>query len=151
MNKIEGLYTAITSIIREKEEKYNLVISTDDMVTRLKDQNYLDSVPREVLEDYLLRFAVAIGLNDNGYRSVVKGEGLYINLENCERAEFLNRLFNNAVEMEQQKEQVVSLILKQRERAGIAGQTSIDPETGMIIEDITEEQLLDLLRKEAVA
>lgn len=146
MGRIEGLFTNITKIIKEKESEYKLVISTDDMVDRLKDEVDLDSVPKSVLADYVLRFAVAVGLSDAGYRSVVKGEGLYINLENCNKKEYLDRLQNNAVEAEQQKLQVVRIIKGQREATGIAGQTSIDPETGLLVEDITEEQLIGMLR-----
>lgn len=149
MGRIEGLYTAISSIIKEKESENKLVISTDDVVEILKDEDYLATASRADLEEYLLRFAVAIGLNDNGYRSVVKGEGLYINLENCTKREYLDRLHNNAVEAEHQREQIVKIITKQRELAEIAGQTEWDEETGTIIEQVSIEKLLEMLRKEA--
>lgn len=149
MERIEGLYTAITAIIKEKESEFRLAISTDDIVERLKNEIDIETVPREVLADYVLRFAAAIGLNNNGYRSVLKGNGLYVNLYNCEKAEYLSRLHNNAVLSEKQKQQVVNLIRKQCEITGIAGQTSFDLDTGMIVEDVTEEQLLELLKKDA--
>ena len=149
MERIEGLYTAITAIIKEKESEFRLAISTNDIVNRLKNEIDIETVPKEVLADYVLRFAAAVGLNDNGYRSVIRGNGLYIKLENCEKSEYLNRLYNNAFLSEKQKEQIVNLIKKQREIAGIAGQTSFDLDTGMIIEDVTEEQLLELLKRDA--
>lgn len=144
MDKIEGLFTAITTAIRERENDDKLVISVDDMVAQLRGDVDFDSVPKEVLADYVLRYAVAIGLNDNGYRSVVKGEGLYVNLEDCKNPDFIARLFNNAMIEEKAKEQVVNVIRKEIEASNVK-QFAFDID-GMIFEEMTAEQLLELLR-----
>ena len=144
MEKIEGLFTAITTAIRERENDDKLVISVDDMVAQLKGDVDFDSVSKEVLADYVLRYAVAIGLNDNGYRSVVKGEGLYVNLEDCKNPDFIARLFNNAMIEEKAKEQVVNVIRKEIEASNVK-QFAFDID-GMIFEEMTAEQLLELLR-----
>lgn len=144
MEKIEGLFTAITTAIRERENDDKLVISVDDMVAQLRGDVDFDSVPKEVLADYVLRYAVAIGLNDNGYRSVVKGEGLYVNLEDCKNPDFIARLFNNAMIEEKAKEQVVNVIRKEIEASNVK-QFAFDID-GMIFEEMTAEQLLELLR-----
>ena len=144
MERIEGLYTAISTAIRERENDDKLVISVDDMVAQLRGDVDFDSVPKEVLADYVLRYAVAIGLNDNGYRSVVKGEGLYVNLEDCKNPDFIARLFNNAMIEEKAKEQVVNVIRKEIEASNVK-QFAFDID-GMIFEEMTAEQLLELLR-----
>lgn len=144
MERIEGLYTAISTAIRERENDDKLVISVDDMVAQLRGDVDFDSVPKEVLADYVLRFAVAVGLNDNGYRSVVKGEGLYVNLEDCKNPDFIARLFNNAMIEEKAKEQVVNVIRKEIEASNVK-QFAFDID-GMIFEEMTAEQLLELLR-----
>ena len=144
MEKIEGLFTAITTAIRERENDDKLVISVDDMVAQLRGDVDFDSVPKEVLADYVLRYAVAIGLNDNGYRSVVKGEGLYVNLEDCKNPDFIARLFNNAMIEEKAKEQVVNVIRKEIEASNVK-QFAFDID-GMIFEEMTAEQLIELLR-----
>lgn len=145
MERIEGLYIAIGTAIRERESDNKLVISVDDLVSQLRDDFDFDSVSKEVLADYVLRFAIAVGLNDNGYRSVVKGEGLYVNLEDCKNPDFIKRLHNNAMLDKNAKQQIVDAIRKKIELSDVK-QLAFDIE-GMLFEEVTAEQLLEILKQ----
>lgn len=146
MERIEGLYTAISTVIREKEADEKLVISVDDMVEQLKDRVDFDSVSKEVLAEYVLRFAIAVGLNDADYKSVVRGEGLYINWNDCKNPDFIARLHNNAMLDKTSKQQVIDALRKKRVELTDLKQLAFDMD-GMLFEEMTTEQLLEILKQ----
>ena len=148
MRGIEGLYAAISAIISEREEENRLALNVSDIVDEVKKEVDVYSASIDWYIWFALRSAVEVGLYQRGYRSVVKGKGLFVNLDNCEKPEYLARMFNNAKLSESQKETVVNLIKKQIKTAGCEGQLSFDI-NGTIIEDITEEKLLEMLEADA--
>ena len=151
--RIEELYTKITAIANEQEKDGKLVFKTDEFVEQLKEEFDWESVPKEVLADYLFRYAIATGLNSKGYRSVVRGNGLYVNLDRCRNINFAKRMHNNATQDMKSKEgRIIDIdkIIKELERSrnDIPGQSAFDEtynETGMIFEELTTEEILEIL------
>lgn len=149
MKNIEGLYTAITAIINQREEDNCLAIDTDSVISEVREEIDVYSASLDWYIRNTLRDAVQVSLYQKGYRSVVKGEGIFVNLKNCEKPEYLSRLFNNAKLSEAQKTKVVGIIKKTIKEQGCEGQLTFDLEDGTIIEDVTEQQLIEMLRKDA--
>ena len=151
MQKIEGLYTAITSIIKEREDENRLAMDVDDIVEAVKEEVDVYSASLDWYIRFALRAAVEVGLYSNGYRSVVKGEGMFVKPSNCDNPAYLARLFNNARLSEEQKKRVVAMMKKAITDAGVEGQLIFDFEEETIVEEITEKQLLKMLEMDAKA
>lgn len=150
MNSIDGLYTEINAIIHEKEEQKRLAISVDQMVKELMASVNIDvhSASMDWYIETALKSAISTVLNQNGYRSVIKGDGLFINPDICLKKEYMARLINNVMLEENQKKQIEDMLMKKAE-SGIPGQLCFDPETGSIVEEITLEELVSMLKKDA--
>ena len=147
---IKGIYSGITAYTHQKEDEKHLAISTDALVEHLTE-NYreeIESTPKEELIDIVLRQAIAIGLNGLGYRSVLPGEGFYVNPDNCDKPEYWEQFFTNC-EMEiMQKQQVYESLLQKRKEKNIPGQLQFD-DNMKIIETVSMEKLLEMLKADA--
>ena len=149
MQKIEGLYSAYSALIRQKEFDDHLAISVDQLVNEVPEEVDIHSADLNWYINFALKAAAEVSLYNAGYRSVVKGRGLFVNLQNCKNPAYLAKLFNNAKLTEKQKEQVVNMITRKINEVNTPGQMSIDFSTGTIIEDITEEKLIQMLEEDA--
>ena len=149
MQNIEGLYSAINAIIKGKEAENRLAVSAPEIMELVKKEVDVYSASLDWYIAQVLRSAVETVLNQLGYRSVVHGEGLFVNLDNCEKKIYLARMFNNAAMSKAEKEKVLNFIQKKIHDVGIDGQLCFDFEKGTIIEDITEEQIIAMLREDA--
>lgn len=149
MNSIEGLYSEINAIIRSKEEDERLAISVDQMVRELMSSTNIDvhSASMDWYIETALKSAISTVLNQNGYRSVIKGDGLFVNPDICLKKEYMARLINNVKWEERQKAKIEELLTQKAEK-GIPGQLQFDEE-GNIIEEISLEDLLEMLQKDA--
>lgn len=150
---VEGLYTAIGAIINQKEDESRLAVDVNNIIVNVKNEVNVYSAQLEWYIQFALRAAVEVVLYQKGYRSVVKGEGVFVNLQNCKKPEYLARMFNNAKLSEAQKQKVVARITKAIQEASIEGQLSFDfsGENGTIVEEITEQRLIEMLRADADA
>lgn len=150
---VEGLYTAIGAIINQKEDESRLAVDVNNVIENVKDEVNVYSAQLEWYIQFALRAAVEVVLYQKGYRSVVKGEGVFVNLQNCKKPEYLARMFNNAKLSEAQKQKVVARITKAIQEASIEGQLSFDfsGENGTIVEEVTEQRLIEMLRADADA
>lgn len=148
MAKIEGLYTAIGSIINKHEDENRLAIDVADIIEEVKKEVDVYSAPLDWYIKFALRAAAEVGLYQKGYKSVVKGEGLFVNVDHCSKPEYLSKLFNNAKLSEKQKEQALLRIQKSIKVHNIEGQLSFDDD-GTIIEDVTTQQVIEMLREDA--
>ena len=144
MGRFNGIYTQINTIIKEKESEYKLVISTDEIVERLVNVDFLATASREDLEDCVLRLAIAVALNDAGYRSVVRGEGLYINPVRWKEPKCGEQLLENAKMDVRNKEQMLQYVEKVVELPEYA-QGAFD-ENAELYDEITKQQLIEMLR-----
>ena len=149
MRSIEGLYTALGTVILSHEEENHLAIKVDDIIKEVKHEVDVHSASLDWYIRFALRAAAEVELYRRGYRSVVKGKGLFVNLDNCDKPEYLARLFNNAKLTEQQKTDAVNMIKKAIKAAGCEGQLSFNMD-GTIFESVSEKQLLEMLEADAV-
>lgn len=150
MQNIEGLYSALNALINQKEEEHRLAISSAELIERVKEEVDVYSASIDWYVQMVLRQAVEIALWQKGYKSVIRGDGMFVNVQNCTKPQYLYRLFNNAKLTEKQKQQVVNKIKDRINEVGTPGQMSVDFETGMIIEDVTTEQLMAMLIEDAI-
>lgn len=149
MRNVEGLYTAISAIISQHEEENHIAISADELIDEVKNEVDVYSATLDWYIRFALKAAIEVGLYQKGYRSVVKGEGIFVNPDNCNKPEYLARLFNNAKITEEQKRRITDMLRKAIKTSGIEGQLTLDFATGMIVEDVTESQLIDMLKADA--
>lgn len=149
MKSIEGLYTAINATITQMEMEDHAVLKAETLIDAVKEQVDVYSATLDWYIRFALRAAVEVGLYQNGYKSVIKGKGLFVNPTLCKKPEYLARLFNNAKLTELQKKQAVDAIMGSIKASGCEGQLSMDFSTGLLSEDITEPQLLEMLEREA--
>lgn len=149
MQNIEGLYTALASLIKDREASGKLAIDVKALIEDVKSEVDVHSASLDWYVKTALSSAAECALWRSGYRSVKKGEGLFVNADHCTNKAYLARLFNNAKLSEMQKKQVAAFLAKKIKTLGFNGQLSLDLETGLITEDVTEEQLLEMLRKDA--
>ena len=150
MAKIEGLYPALNSLILKAEDEKRMAIDVYSLVEEVKNIINTYAVSVEDAVNTLLVGAAEVALHQNGYKSVVKGKGLFVNPDLIKKPEYFSRLINNAVMNEAQKRHATEILLDSIRRSGCEGQLSLDLENpGHYYEDVTEEQLLEMLRADA--
>ena len=148
MQGIKNLYSELNCIITDRELRDQASIKVEDIVSEVRKRVNVHSASRKWLEYRVLMASAENVLWRRGYRSLVKSKGWFVHLENCSKPEFLKRLFNNAKLSEAQKEAVVNRIKKQIKTTGCDGQLSFDM-NGYISEDLTDDQLIELIEREA--
>lgn len=148
MRKIEGLYSAISAVINKREQEKRLAADVGDIIEEVKQEVDVYSASLDWYIQFALRAAVEVGLYQKGYRSVVKGEGIFVNPEHCKRPEYIARMINNAKLTATQKEKAVALLQKTIKSSGIEGQLTFNQD-GTVFEEVTERQLIEMLRADA--
>lgn len=148
MRKIEGLYSAIGAVINKREDEMRLAADVNDIIDEVKQEVDVYSASLDWYIQFALRAAVEVGLYQKGYRSVVKGEGIFVNPEHCKNPAYLARMLNNAKLTEVQKEKAVALLEKTIKSSGIEGQLTFNQD-GTIMEEVTEKQLIEMLKADA--
>lgn len=150
MAKIEGLYTALNSLILKAEDENRMVIDVHSLVEEVKAVINTYSVSVEDAVNTILEGAAQVALQQNGYKSVAWGKGLFVNPDIIKNPAYFARLFNNAAMSEAQKRHAKEMILDSIRRSGCEGQMSLDLDNpGRYYEDITEDQLVEMLRADA--
>lgn len=146
---IEGLYTTISQLIAEYELSNTAVIDSDELISRVREEVNVYSASLEWYIKQVLRMAAEVGLWQAGYRSVVKGKGYFVNAEKLHKQEYLINLYNNAALEEKTKKDIVEQLLTKCENEGV--QMSMEFTNGIpkLIQTITPEQLLDMLKTDA--
>lgn len=148
MARIEGLHTALNSLILKSEDDEKLAIDVYSLVDEVKNVINTYSVSVEDAVNTILLGAAEVALHAKGYKSVVKGKGLFVNPDLCKNPKYLAKLYNNALESEAQKTHVKNMLMNSIKRSGCEGQLSFDID-GSCYEDVTEEQLIQMLRIDA--
>ena len=149
MANIEGLYTALNVIIRTKEDENRLAIDVQTLINEVKNEVDIYSAPFEWYVQAALRAAAEVALWRNGYRSVVKGNGLFVNVSHCDNPEYMKRLYNNEILTEKQKQKIKTFLLERVKQTNIPGQLIMDFDSGTIIEDVSTQQLIEMLTRDA--
>lgn len=148
----EGIYSQYSKRINEIRDNNILVID----VTSLADYVDFSEMSREELERRCKRAAASVALYQNGYRSVVRGEGLFLDYKNSQNPIFLQRLVDNAKIDAEETEKVLrglQMIMKQNAE-NLPDYTQIafqfDPDgKSKIIDELSLSQVIEMLKAEA--
>jgi hypothetical protein len=145
---LKGIFTELNVLIASEETKHKLAIDVERLTRMIQRIIDFDEIPIEELKDRYARAAASVALYQNGYKSVVRGEGLFVNVENCKKKEYLAKLYNNARMTKRQKEAALELIAKTIKLNEIPGQLKFMPD-GTYEEEATIDELIQMLREDA--
>ena len=147
----DGFYAQFSKEIRRKKDSGVLVIDRD----RLANAIDLTELSREELEDRCSKAMAACSLYQNGFRSFVRGEGVYIDAAVCTNPILLRKLVENAQAGVNEKVVVLKSLEKILQRAesinNIPGQLSMNVNNNIIepeyIEDLSLDEITEVLRQ----
>lgn len=142
----DGLYAQMSRRINE------LQMSGVDVIKRETLSNYLDlsELDREDLERKCADAIAAVALYQAGFRSVVRGSGLFVDYAQTNKPEFLKRICNNAHLDARIKEQIAKGLLRILiDTCGDESQLAFDME-GNVYEEATRDELISMLEELAV-
>ena len=150
---MKGIYSTASMLIREDRlRRKGKIIAANNIARRLD----LSDVSREELEQMAADAITRVALYQNDYRSVIKGEGFFANIDDCKNPVFFQNLLENA-EDETIKKAVVEgqlsgymkgLIKKLPDYEQYSFQFDSNGHS-KIISELTKDQILEMLQKEA--
>lgn len=146
---IKGLYTDIKAEINKLRDEGKLVIDVNKVMDTVKKRGDVYGASFRDLLDTALLLATEVTLFNMGYRSVVRGAKLFVSIEDCDNPEYLAHMLNNECLSEAQKEQAKNMIKKSIKEKGLDGQMQFDFIEGTVVESVSEQELIEMLRKEA--
>lgn len=146
---IKGLYTDIKAEINKLRDEGKLVIDVNKIIDTVKKRGDVYGASFRDLLDTVLLLATEVTLFGMGYRSVVRGAKLFVNMEDCDNPDYLAHMLNNECLSEAQKEQAKNMIKKSIKEKGLDGQMQFDFIEGTVVESVSEQELIEMLRKEA--
>ncbi len=147
---MKGIYTELSALIRMLESKDKKVIDSAYIARQIQNIiNFDKALTLEELKDAYAKAAASNALYQNGYKSVVHGEGLFVKVATNNDKHKLRHIYNNAKGLKDQKAFALEEILKRlHEVEGCEGQLRFD-ENGKIEENKTIAELIEQLREEA--
>ena len=148
----EGIYAQYSKFIKEQKNDNKLVID----VEKLAECVDFSEMPREELERRCKRAAASVALNQNGYKSVLRGEGLFVDYVNCTNPIFLQHLVENtkidAIQAETAMKTLQKIMKQNAEElpdyVQIAFQFDSEGHSKMV-DELSLTQILEMLRAEA--
>lgn len=143
-----GIYTQCNIAVSEAINKKSRVISLDKLAKKVLATADFSNVTEQELRDSYVRHALSTTLSDKGWYSVVRGKGFYTTLDNSRR-EYRKAIADNISGDIERAEMFLKFINSGLETAEIDGQMIFNPETMEIEVQITEEELLEMLKAEA--
>lgn len=142
---MDGMYSKLNKWIKKMKSDDAIVIDRQDLVERL-DYSEMD---RNELETRCKNADVSIMLYQNGFRSVVKGKGIFIDYLKMKNPDAVAQLVRNAQIATGKKKEVelkIKAILKNLEEAeDYPSQMAFD-ENMTLFEEMSKEELIQFLR-----
>lgn len=145
---MKGIYSELNTLIAAEEMTHKLAIDVERLTKMIQRVIDFDEIPIKELKDRYARAAASVALYQSGYKSVVRGEGLFVNVMNCKKRDYLARLYNNASLTKRQKDAALELISKTIKQNEIPGQLTFMPD-GTYEEETTIDELIQMLRDDA--
>ena len=149
----DGYYSKLSNRMKELKEDGAMVIRRDTLAAYLD----LSEVDREELEKKCANAMASVILYQAGYRSVVRGEGLFLNYKETSNPLFLQKLCENSQLDALQKKQVAEGLerIKQKVFEGVPDYAQIalgmDENGNMhFYEEITSDEIVKMLEKMAM-
>lgn len=150
----DGYYSKLSQRIKEISDQEILVINVETLM------DYIDiSEMDEDRKNYIVKRAIATGaLCQNKWRSVLKGSGYFVDLENIDNPIYIQKLCENA-NLDAHTKEAVAKALERLKRENIESLPEyaqyvfdFDAEgNSRYIEELTQAQLLEMLQKDAEA
>jgi len=143
---LSGIYSRLNQWVREMKSNDAIVIDRQDLVDRL-DYSEMD---RDELETRCKNADVGIILYQNGFRSVVRGKGVFIDYLKMKNPKAIEQLIANAKQSADKKRKVELAIrnaLKNLEESEDYGSQMAFDEDMTIFEEMTREELIQALRE----
>lgn len=143
---MSGIYSRLNQWVREMKSNDAIVIDRQDLVDRL-DYSEMD---RDELETRCKNADVGIILYQNGFRSVVRGKGVFIDYLKMKNPKAIEQLIANAKQSADKKRKVELAIrnaLKNLEESEDYGSQMAFDEDMTIFEEMTREELIQALRE----
>lgn len=150
----DGIYSKLSQRIKEISDQDILVINVRTLA------EYIDISEMDPAEkDRRLKQAMAsVALYQNGFRSVERGSGYFLDYKNCDNPIYLQKLCDNA-NVDAKTKSIVLRALEQLKQKNIDGLPEYaqfvfdfdDDGNSQYIEEITRDQLIEMLRKDAEA
>lgn len=150
----DGIYSKLSQRIKEISAQKILVINVKSLADCI-DISEMD----EAEKDRRLKQAMAsVALYQNGFRSVERGSGYFLDYRNCDNPIYLQKLCENA-DIDAKTKGTVLRALEQIKQNNIDGLPEYaqfvfdfdEDGNSQYIEEITREQLIEMLRKDAEA
>lgn len=145
---MKGLYTELNTLIAQAEDERKMAIDVNVLMREVQYIVNLDSMPISELKDRYARAAASCALYQCGYKSVIPGEGIFVNVEHCKEPEYIRRFYNNAKYSERQKTAALERIKKKIKEEGIEGQMKFTLD-GDIETELSVSEIIDMLRADA--
>ena len=152
----KGYYKILSAIIRQMKADGKIIIDIDD----LKNGIDLSELDREELEDKCASAMAAVELYQNGFRSIIRGRGIFVDYIKAKNRTVLEQLVRNVATDEKQKASVVDALEKIIEGVPETddfqmrlcfdedGQLAVDDNGCVLLaEEMSKQELLELLYK----
>lgn len=110
--KHDSIYKRARLRIKGAEDRKKIVIRSKDIVDGIASTIDLSSISREELEQRLIKAEVAMCLYQNGYRSVIRGHGYFVNWTKLDRPEYLEKLVVNAKASKDEKRKIYKELVR---------------------------------------
>lgn len=142
---MSGCYSQLNTIVKEKFASGVAIIN----VAELANEIDVSEIDRSELERMYKYLAATIILNQNGYRSFVKGKGVFINVEMIKNEESFDQIINNIADDIAPRQALKSSYEKMKNNLSTSnemrGQMAVDVSTGQLYEEMTTEELIEYL------
>lgn len=155
MRDEKSLYGIIGLLIDSEEDRRKIAIKADKLADDAMEIYDFSSYTKEDLEKRYVKALTAVELYQRGYKSVVRGRGYYVNLENCNNPQYFAKFISNGEESKAQKEQALKAIqnmaVKNLPNYNQLALNLDDEKIDLnnLLEEISLDQLLEMLEKDA--
>lgn len=143
-----GIYKTCRLVVARHINSGKNVINIDDCLQEVLAKADFSEMTEDEKDEMISRFALTNVLNSHNFYSVVRRKGFFANIDDCKKA-YLEAIINNAKDYVKRFETLLEKLNKRIEVAEIDGQMEIDFDTNEFVEQLTQEQLLKMLKEEA--
>lgn len=147
----DGLYSALNKIVRQQKQEGNVIFDTETTSSKID----LSGLDREELEERCKKAMTAVVFYQNGLRSVIHGQGIYVDYEKIKNRIVIEKLLTNAKAEEAKKELMVDVLttIVNGLPEDTGNQMYFDPdrtdENGelLLFEEKSKEELIEMLKE----
>ena len=143
---MDGIYSRLNKWIRTMKSNGSVVIDRRELTKRLD----YSEMSREELEARCKNVDVSMMLYQNGFRSVVKGKGVFVDSVEMKNPDTIAQLVRNATASTEQKKQVELALreaLKNLEKSEDFGSQIAFDEDMTLFEEMSRDELIEVLRE----